>query len=529
MNKFIIILLAATLAACSGESNQNALINNPNALIVLAGSELKDIEPLVPQIEQATGVKLQLNYAGTLGAVERMQASEEIDVAWLSSNRYAMLIPNVKSRIIASERTMLTPVVLGIKEGRAKSLGWVNNDVTWKQIADTAAQGKFTFGMTSPASSNTGFSALLGLAASLSGKGDAIEEKDVDAKKLKTFFGAQRMTAGSSGWLVDSYLKEQDKVDGLINYESTLLQMNNNPALKEKLTIIYPKDGILTADYPIMLINAAKRAAYDKVVTYLRGVDFQKKMVASTLRHPVNLDVAYNGSSPTTLMELPFPAKLATVDAILLAYNNEFRIPTDSTFVLDKSGSMQSARMEYQSGRMDNLKTSLSGLLGQDNSISGRFSRFSNRERISLLPFNGDFDTLLTFDMGSDVKSNRATLDKLSAEIKNISAGGGSAIFSAVQYAYGSAVKRRLQDPGRIYSIVVMTDGENNQGISAKGFRVWYQSLPKEEQGIKIFPILFGEASSDDLNTLASLSGGKVFDSRKSGLAAAFKEIRGYQ
>ena len=32
----------------------------------------------------------------------------------------------------------------------------------------------------------------------------------------------------------------------------------------EPLDLIYPKEGIITADYPFMLLNAAKRDAYQK-------------------------------------------------------------------------------------------------------------------------------------------------------------------------------------------------------------------------------------------------------------------------
>ena len=211
--------LLSGLVACKdrsakpNETNSANSANSANTLAVLAGSELKDIEPLLPKIAEATGITLKMRYAGTLEAVEKLQGGEEVDLAWLANNKYALLVPAAKARIAASERTMLTPVVLGLKESKAKALGWKDNpNVTWKNIADAANQGKFTFGMTSPSSSNTGFSGLLGLAAALSGKGDALEEKDIDAKSLAAFFKAQRLTAGSSGWLAEAYLREKTKL-----------------------------------------------------------------------------------------------------------------------------------------------------------------------------------------------------------------------------------------------------------------------------------------------------------------------------
>ena len=108
---------------------------------------------------------------------------------------------------------------------------------------------------------------------------------------------------------------------------------------------------------------------------------------------------------------------------------------------------------------------------------------------------------------------------------------GGTAIYDAVQAAYTAAIARRATDRAdRYYSIVLMTDGENRTGRSFADFESWYRGLRPADQGIRIFPILFGEAKPAELEALAKLSGGRVFDGRKSdSLAAVFKEIRSYQ
>jgi Ca-activated chloride channel family protein len=525
MTKLLAVILscALLLTGCDKETPAPKAASPSNVLNVLAGSELRDIEPLLPAVEQATGIHVVMRYAGTIEAVERLQSGEEVDVAWLANNHYAMLVPAVKSRILASERTMLTPVVLGLKQSKARELGWENNaNVTWKDIADAATHGKFTFGMTSPSTSNSGFSGLLGLAAALSGKGDALEEKDIDTKRLAAFFRAQRLTAGSSGWLSDAYIKEQDKVDGIINYASTLLSMNNRPEMKEKLVLIYPKDGIVTADYPIMLIKPEKRDAYTKLVAYLRDKEFQQNMATATLRRPINPDVQVAGMPAQPLIELAFPAKLAVIDAILSTFDDNLRLPTDSTFVLDQSGSMNGARI-------DGLKTAMLGLSGADATISGRFARFRNRERIFLLPFSNLPGTTEEFDMGADEKSNRLTLTHITDRVNGLQAGGGTAIYDSIMQAYRGAIARRRADPSRFYSIVLMTDGENNAGATVNEFTNWYAQLPSEDKGIKLFAVIFGEADPTELKRVAEMTGGRSFDSRKSSLQSIFKEIRGYQ
>jgi hypothetical protein len=59
--------------------------------------------------------------------------------------------------------------------------------------------------------------------------------------------------------------------------------------------------------------------------------------------------------------------------------------------------------------------------------------------------------------------------------------------------------------------------------LAAKGTR-WDQ-LP----GNTSYPVLFGESATSEMERVAKMSGGKVFDARDRSLAAAFKEIRGYQ
>jgi Ca-activated chloride channel family protein len=85
------------------------------------------------------------------------------------------------------------------------------------------------------------------------------------------------------------------------------------------------------------------------------------------------------------------------------------------------------------------------------------------------------------------------------------------------------------QDSLRYYSIVLMTDGESNEGMNADQFRSFYASLPAAARQIKVFPIIFGEASQQQLAGVAELTGGRLFDGNKTALAPLFKEIRGYQ
>jgi len=491
-------------------------------LTVLAGSEIKDLEPLFGDIQDHTGIKLKPDYVGTIeGTQEIVDGRDRHDLAWFSHSKYLDLLQQGgPKRVHAQTPIMLSPVVLGVKRSVARRLGWAGNpNVTWRDIAEAAKAGKLRFAMTNPASSNSGFTALVGVASAFAGSADALNSGKIDTKGLRDLFAGQKLTAGSSGFLADAYVQSQSVLDGMINYESVLLSLSASGKLQDRLELIYPREGIITANYPLLLLNDSKRDEYDKLTEYLLSADFQKKLMKDTLRRPVTPGVPLDPRLPRALLvELPFPSSVKTIDAIVFAYLNEARPPAHATFVLDVSGSMGSE------DRIVHLKQALRGLAGLDRSITGRFSAFHKREQLSFIPFSSYVQPAADFTITgtSSYPAVRAYIDKLTP-------GGSTAIYSALDQAYRRAATQQAADPRRYYSIVLMTDGENNSGIGADDFLSDYRALPERARRIRTFPILFGEASSDALQRIADATGGKLFDARSASLSEIFKEIRGYQ
>ncbi|MBK8899710.1 MAG: VWA domain-containing protein [Anaerolineaceae bacterium] len=392
---FVYLTLALTLLLLPG----CGLFSSSDTLTVLAGSELKDIEPLLDQIKRETGVQLELEYIGTLDGAEKLLSGVEYDLAWFSHGGYLTLLQGGHGLVVTQEKTMLSPVVMGIKESRAWEFGWIDNpDATWQDIADKASSGELRYAMTNPAASNSGFTALIGVATALTGSSDAINAGDVNVSALQAFFKGQALTAGSSGWLAESYITEQDNLDGLINYESVLLSLNESGDLREDLVLIYPKEGIITADYPLMLLNADKQEQYDRLIAYLRSPEFQEEMMGTTLRRPVVPGIALDGRIPTPLLvEIPFPNSVAIIDSLLFSYLDEQRLPAYAIFVLDVSGSMRGSGI-------NDLQAAMNNLTGLDESLTGRFARFRSREIITLVTFSDHVEDIRIFEI-NDVNS----------------------------------------------------------------------------------------------------------------------------
>jgi Ca-activated chloride channel family protein len=511
------------LTACSS----GAPAHEHGTLRILAGSELSDLGPIFQEAEKATGVTVKLDYAGTLDGVQQVlsgAAGARYDSIWFSSNRYLALTGGGRARLGSAVKIMSSPVVLGLRASTARRLGWDRTRPTWAAIADAASAGKFTYGMTNPASSNSGFSALVGVTAALSGTGAALDEPAIDrvAPRLRDFFAAQRLTAGSSGWLSDTYTRDPSRVDGLVNYESVLLGLNASHRLPEPLTLVYPGDGVVTADYPLTLLSSASGRSGDDfraLTGYLRRPDVQRRIMTQTHRRPVDPGVrpaAEFGAQPP---ELPFPARADAVNALIDAYFNRLRRPARTIYVLDVSGSMEGERLA-------SLKAALTALTGADATLAGRFQRFHDREEVTLLPFSTRPGTPATYVVPPS--KPEAELARIRAFGQSLTAGGATAIYDSLADAYTLAARQKVNDD-RFTSIVLMSDGESNKGAPAGAFRAWYANQSPELRRIPVFPILFGESANDEMKALATLTQGRTFDARTQSLSLVFGEIRGYQ
>jgi Ca-activated chloride channel family protein len=222
-----------------------------------------------------------------------------------------------------------------------------------------------------------------------------------------------------------------------------------------------------------------------------------------------------------TLIELPYPAKLETIDALIATYLDQVRKPSSAVFVLDLSGSMNG-------DRLDSLKTSLKALTGTDTSLTGKFSRFRAREQVTIITFSATvLDTrVFTID---DTNPNGTDMTAIRDYVDSLTTYSNTAIYSGLEAAYQEVAKQQAADPNRLYSVVLMTDGQNNSGVSAGQFAQDYGALPAPVRSVATFPILFGDASADAMQSIADQTGGKLFDAKSSSLETIFKQIRGYE
>jgi Ca-activated chloride channel family protein len=383
--------------------------------------------------------------------------------------------------------------------------------------------------MEDPEQSNSGLSALVGVATAVAGEGRPLEpaETATAAPVLQKLFGGQSLKAPTSLGLVDAYVRSQTQgtpVDGLITYESVLLSLNASGRLPEPLTLVYPSDGVSTADYAFALLGSAPtgaEAAYVRLTQYLRTPAIQQAIMDATWRRPVIPAVALNPAfGRPRMFELPFPTSIDVINDLAAAYAGTLRRPARSIYVLDTSGSMTGDRIAE-------LKDAVDQLTESDAAFSSPGTVLQTREQVTFLPFNTTPEPAKTFDLPPE--NAAPTLQDIRTYVAGLSAGGDTALYDALTAAYKLLEQQAATDPYRITSIVLLSDGESNTGSDFTQFTAFYHGLPPAIASAPVYPVLFGESADAQMRQLAQLTGGSVFDGRSQPLAQIFAQIRADQ
>jgi Ca-activated chloride channel family protein len=551
------VTLLATVALAVGCSRKSNDAGEPSSVpdptptaefLVLATSDLRDAQPLEDMVRRSTGVKLKFKFGGTMESTEAVLTGQtNAQGAWFANAKYLLSDPQGQGRVKLQDKIMLSPITVGVSEGAAQKLGWTDParaaKVTWKDITQASAQGKLTYALSNPATSNQGFMALMGVVAAASNKAEALQAADVDRGAIAGFLTGYKLVGDNSTYLAEQFIQKQGsergQVNAFINYESWLLSLQNGGKLREKLVLVYPHEGVSTADYPFMLLDDTRRDDYQKVSAYLKSPEAQTWLARQTLRRPINRDVAAQVADlfPKNEMnvELPFSPDRQLADGLIDAYLNEFRRPIASTFVIDTSGSM------LRQGRRDELVKALHYIAGADASLTGRLAKLTNRERVWMLPFSDQPRTMRPFEVPAgraaakgvqvqkDSEAKQAVLGEVREYADQLNMTGGTALYDSVLTALEHMLEERKKNPNYQYSVVAFTDGENNMGRGLSEFKMAYERLPEDVRAIPVFMVLFGEANEADLKALVDTTGGKVFDARKTPLYTVFKDIRAYQ
>jgi len=194
----------------------------------------------------------------------------------------------------------------------------------------------------------------------------------------------------------------------------------------------------------------------------------------------------------------------------LTLYQTAFRKPSLTIFCLDFSGSMAGQREQ-------DLKTAMRLLLDQQQA-STYLLQASPDDITVVIPF----DNRLRAEW-SVAGNDQQALHDLTAKIVQTEASGGTDIYSPVIRALEIIKSKNYENYAS--AVILMTDGESNIGKKLGDLQGRYRDLGFSN--LPVYSILFGEASPKQLQEIAALTSGRVFDG-KTNLIDAFREAKGY-
>lgn len=485
---------------------------------LLASPSTEEFESDLKTLAKENGFTLKIDYQNDLEMIRTLNKNTDYDGVWISNSTWLYMLDN-QYLVTNSKSIAIDPVVIGIKKSKAKELNFVDREIYNKDVLNAIKAKKLNYVMTSVTKTNTGATAYLGFLNSLAGSPEVLTSSMLDNKNLidnmTAFFSGVERVSGDETYLKEMFLN--GKYEAAITYESTLIDINKSLERQnqEPLYLIYPKDGVAINDMPFGYVERqqGKEEKFKVLQDYLRSKALRDKMETKGFRTWYG-GVKNNASSNSFkkewgidtskyLIPLKYPSKTVMNKALAL-YASQLRKPANVVFCLDVSGSM------YGDG-IDELKEAMNYILNSEEA-SKDFIQFTNKDRIRILSFNSAVN-------GDSNWLTGANNDKLKAFVDKLEADGGTDIYIAAKTAYEYLKNTNQNESTPV--IILMTDGvslENQTTLT---------STYRKDSGIPIYSITFGSASTRQLEYIADLSNGKVFDG-KSGLTEAFTEVRSY-
>ena len=512
------LLLALALGACSAPGPQ---------FTIVSGSENDVLEPLVQEFCQSRRASCVMRYKGSLDIALALKPGNdpEADAVWPAASIWIDMFDTAR-RVKSVKSIAQMPVILGVRRSTAQDLGWIGAKVTTKAILAAVEGGRLKFLMTSATQSNSGASAYLAMLAAGIGKPDLIESGDLDKPEvLATVRGLLRgveRSSGSSGWLADLYRDGERSgahYEAMWNYEAVIKETNDKliAARQEPLYAIYPEDGVSVGDSPLGFVDRGRgkevETFFADLQAFLLKGETQARIAATGRRVELGRAALMQADPATNLdpgrsLTVIRPPEPAVIQKALGLYQEALRRPSLTALCLDLSGSMQG---HGETQLLEAMRFLLTPARTREVLV-----QWSKQDQIVVLPFSDH--VLWTATANGDDAEQAGLL----AKALELHAGGGTDFYTCGARAL-AAMKPVLDAGQHLPAIVIMTDGKS-QGAMSTFESAWRA----DGRRVPVFGVTFGDdADRTQLDSLAQMTGGRVFDGTKS-LTEAFRAVRGY-
>ena len=545
---FAAAAVAATLllGACSSGADQgtsptsgaSALATydpDPGTLTIVAGSEQKAVvdQIVTPWCRDVRHITCNVTYLGSVDQARMLQSGQApYDGFWFASSVFAQL-GDQDHKLQDLTSMSVTPIVFAGWKSEMDKLGFVGKDVTIAQVLSAVESGRTKTWVTNPTQSNSGASVYLGylnyFAANPAGQALTAAQLQEPAvtQGITRFVRAFTRTPPSSGTLMDDCIAKPDQCRTLFTYEDLVIERNKQlvAAGKEPLYVVYPTGALAIADAPLGFLphdngDPKKKANFEALQQYLLHDAGAQKQLLSLGRRPADItglalttapadvfDPAWGIRTTVRDQQLTYPAG-PVIEKALSDYQTRFRSPADVVYCLDGSGSMGG------NGGWSGVD-SAANLLFDPAQARTYFLQVAATDRTTVLVFS---DTIKGGPWTVTGNKDADLLD-LKAQVQGLGPDGGTAIYDCLDNAaqffdsHDSGGRKRL--------VILMTDGQNNQGTEAGLDHI-------AALGVPVIAIGFGsDADTQALTDIADRTKGAYISS--SNLVSALRQATSYK
>jgi Ca-activated chloride channel family protein len=450
---------------------------------------------------------------------------------------------------------MLTPLVIAMPEPMATALGYPETPIGWSDILELATSdtgwaeyghpewGSFRLGKTNPNFSTSGLSALIAQTYAATGKSTGLSAEDLanpavvqfgtDIESSVVHYGDITMTFLNNWFRADrrgtalTYasavaVEEKSVIDyNRGNPDGVLSQGEEPRPPRTPLVAIYPTEGTLYSDNPFFILDAdwvspAQREAAGRFQDFVQQPENQERVLEFGFR-PGNPEVpvgepisAANGvdpDQPSTLLEVPSGQVMVDLLDAWATQRKGARV----MMVLDVSGSMG----EPADPADPNGPTKLD--LAKQAVIEG-LDDFKADDQVGLRIFTTDDAGTPTVTDLSPVAPIGAQREALVRQVDSLIPLAGTPLYQVTQESYDEMLAG--YDPALINAVIVLTDGQNDDGEpddDARQFESLLADVKANSDGetskpVRIFTVAYGSgADPTELRQIAEASNATAY------------------
>jgi Ca-activated chloride channel homolog len=393
---------------------------------------------------------------------------------------------------------VISPLVVVAPRPVAEQLGWPDSDLPWGALLAGDANATIT----DPTTTSEGLATLLAVAAVV-GTGDEDRTKLVQAMTVVVRSAVPDVAAAY----------EQITTAGvdapLFTATEQSVVAHNTAAPANLVVALYPAEGTPVLDYPVISITTAATssgkaeasAAFQAALRTPQAMEALQnagfRAPDGTAREGAGVVDGIRSRAPAS-MPAPDPAQAAAILRLWAALSLDSQLLA----VVDVSGSMKEpvaegvTRIELT---RDAAKTAL-GLFPASSALGlWAFSVDLDppNDHVELVPLG-----LLTDTVGSQTRQQALLA---AAEGLPDRTGGGTALYDTVLAAFRTV--RAAYDPARINSVVLLTDGRNQDDPDSIDLDTLLTTLRAEFDPAQPVPVItIGMGPDADHQTLATIS-----------------------